>query len=259
MYDTKLLTDNGVNLEKSLELFGDMDTYNDSIKDFQAELKSKIALIEKYKSTSDLANYAIQVHSLKSDARYFGFEKLGDLAFEHEQKSKANDIYYVSEHYNELKQEAYNVANIVNEYLGVEAPKLQISQSQGSDKDRSILVVDDSNVISTYLTNIFQNNYNIIIARDGDEAIAKLGDPSLKIKVMLLDLNLPTVNGYEVLTYMKNNGINNVKVAIVTGNDSKTVLENIKGLNVGVIVEKPFNEASIKNAVDRLENPVEKL
>ncbi len=258
MLDTKLLTDNGVNLQKSLELFGDMETYNESIKDFQTELKNKIDLIEKYKSTSDLANYAIQVHSLKSDARYFGFEKLGDLAFEHEQKSKANDIYYVSEHYNELKQEAYNAANIVNEYLGVDSPKLEITAAT-NDKDKSILVVDDSNVISTYLTNIFQNNYNIIIARDGDEAIAKLSDPSLKIKVMLLDLNLPTVNGYEVLNYMKTNGINNVKVAIVTGNDSKTVVEKSKGLNVGVIVEKPFNEASIKSAVERLENPIEKL
>ena len=155
MLDTKILTDNGVNLQKSLELFGDMETYNESIKDFQTELKSKIDLIEKYKSTSDLANYAIQVHSLKSDARYFGFEKLGDLAFEHEQKSKANDIYYVSDHYNELKQEAYNAANIVNEYLGVDSPKLELSKAT-NDKDKSILVVDDSNIISNFVWSNFK-------------------------------------------------------------------------------------------------------
>ena len=251
MYNTELLTSNGVNLQKSLELFGDMDTYNDTIKDFRNELGTKLNLIKEYKEKSDMANYAIQVHSLKSDARYFGFDTLADLAFEHETKSKANDIYYVSEHFNELISEAYKVSNIVNEYLGVDAPKLKVEQTS-TVKDKSILVVDDSNVISTYLSSIFKDRYNIIIAKDGDEAIAKLSDPSLNIQVMLLDINLPTVNGYEVLNYMKVNNIDKVNVAIVTGNDSKSVIEKVKGYRVGVIVEKPFNEASIKNAVDKL-------
>jgi len=251
MYNTELLTSNGVNLQKSLELFGDMDTYNDTIKDFRNELGTKLNLIKEYKEKSDMANYAIQVHSLKSDARYFGFDTLADLAFEHETKSKANDIYYVSEHFNELISEAYKVSNIVNEYLGVDAPKLKV-ETPTAIKDKSILVVDDSNVISTYLSSIFKDRYNIIIAKDGDEAIAKLSDPSLNIQVMLLDINLPTVNGYEVLNYMKVNNIDKVNVAIVTGNDSKSVIEKVKGYKVGVIVEKPFNEASIKNAVDKL-------
>lgn len=256
MYNTELLTSNGVNLQKSLELFGDMDTYNDTIKDFRSELGTKLGLIKEYKEKSDMANYAIQVHSLKSDARYFGFDKLADLALEHETKSKANDIYYVSEHFNELITEAYKVSNLVNEYLGVDAPKLKV-ETTATVKDKSILVVDDSNVISTYLSSIFKDRYNIIIAKDGDEAIAKLSDPSLNIQVMLLDINLPTVNGYEVLNYMKVNNIDKVNVAIVTGNDSKSVVEKVKGYNVGVIVEKPFNEASIKSAVDRL--VIEKL
>ena len=256
MYNTELLTSNGVNLQKSLELFGDMDTYNATIKDFRSELDTKLSLIKEYKEKSDMANYAIQVHSLKSDARYFGFDTLADLALEHETKSKANDIYYVSEHFNELISEAYKVSNLVNEYLGVDAPKLKVEQTS-TVKDKSILVVDDSNVISTYLSSIFKDRYNIIIAKDGDKAIAKLSDPSLNIQVMLLDINLPTVNGYEVLNYMKVNNIDKVNVAIVTGNDSKTVIEKVKDYNVGVIVEKPFNEASIKSAVDRL--VIEKL
>ena len=256
MYNTELLTSNGVNLQKSLELFGDMDTYNATIKDFRSELGTKLNLIKEYKEKSDMANYAIQVHSLKSDARYFGFDTLADLALEHETKSKANDIYYVSEHFNELISEAYKVSNLVNEYLGVDAPKLKVEQTS-TVKDKSILVVDDSNVISTYLSSIFKDRYNIIIAKDGDEAIAKLSDPTLNIQVMLLDINLPTVNGYEVLNYMKVNNIDKVNVAIVTGNDSKTVVEKVKDYNVGVIVEKPFNEASIKSAVDRL--VIEKL
>ena len=253
MFDVNILKEYGVNLEKSLELFGDMETYNDTIKDFYPELERKLGLIEEYKNKNDMANYAINVHSIKSDARYFGFEKLGDMAYDHEMKSKANDTDYVSDHYNELMEEAYKVANIVNEYLGDSAPNHESVDNSSVRKDKSILVVDDSNVISNYLKGIFDDQYNIEIAKDGDEAIAKLSDKSLNLKVMLLDLNLPTVNGYEVLNFMKVNNINDVNVAIVTGNDSHAVLEKVKGYRVGVIVEKPFNEASIKSAVEKLD------
>lgn len=251
MFDTKLLTDNGVNLEKSLELFGDMDTYNDTIKEFQQELGNKLEKIKEEKEQGDMPNYAINVHSLKSDARYFGFEVLGDMAYDHEMKSKANDTAYVNEHFDELMAEATKTLNIVNEYLGMNESEHPV-EKEVTVKDKSILVVDDSNVISTYLSNIFEDEYNIYIASDGDEAISKLSDKSLNIKLMLLDINLPTVNGYSVLEFMKVNNINDINVAVVTGNDSNEVVEKVKGYRVGVIVEKPFNENSIKSAIENL-------
>ena len=251
MFDTKLLTDNGVNLEKSLELFGDMETYNDTIKEFQQELGKKIDKIKEEKEAGDMANYAINVHSLKSDARYFGFEVLGDMAYDHELKSKENNIDYVNEHFDELMAEATKTLNIVNEYLGMNESEHSV-EKEVAKKDKSILVVDDSNVISTYLTGIFSDEYNIYVSNDGDDAISKLSDKSLKIKIMLLDINLPTVNGYEVLDFMKVNNINDIKVAVVTGNDSSEVVEKVRGYKVGVIVEKPFNENSIKSAIENL-------
>ena len=48
MKDAEFLKQNGVDVEKSLELFGDMDTYNETIKEFQAGIPKKIAEIEKY-------------------------------------------------------------------------------------------------------------------------------------------------------------------------------------------------------------------
>ena len=251
MFDPKLLTDNGVNLEKSLELFGDMDTYNDTIKEFQQELGNKLEKIKEEKEQGDMPNYAINVHSLKSDARYFGFEVLGNMAYDHEMKSKANDTAYVNEHFDELMAEATKTLNIVNEYLGMSESD-HTPEKEVTVKDKSILVVDDSNVISTYLSNIFEDEYNIYVADDGDQAISKLSDKSLNIKLMLLDINLPTVNGYDVLEFMKVNNINDINVAVVTGNDSNEVVEKVKGYRVGVIVEKPFNENSIRSAIENL-------
>ena len=96
----------GANVKKALELFGDMETYDTTLEVFLNEVPGKLQLLKNYKEIGDMSNYAIQVHSLKSDARYFGFEKLGELAYNHEMESKGNNLYYVTEHFEELMTES---------------------------------------------------------------------------------------------------------------------------------------------------------
>lgn len=252
MFNAKILTDNGVNLEKSLELFGDMDTYNETLSDFLNDVETKLLDIKKFKESADMANYAILVHSLKSDARYFGFDKLAELSYNHEMESKANNMYYVYDHYDELMEEAKRILDIVKTYLGVQiaAEKEEMVEVK---KECSFLVVDDSNIISNFVTNILDDNYGVIVAKDGAEAIDKLSNLTHEIVGMLLDLNMPNVNGYEVLQFMHTNNIfKDINVAIITGTDSKEVLENIKGYPVTAILEKPFNENNVKKVVEML-------
>ena len=102
MKDVTILTSNGVNVEKSLELFGDMEMYDATLNDFLEDVDKKIEALKKYRESGDMPNYAIEVHALKSDARYLGFVTLADLAYDLELKSKANDIMYVYEHHDGL-------------------------------------------------------------------------------------------------------------------------------------------------------------
>ena len=81
MKDVNLLINNGVDVNASLELFGDIDTYNETLEDFLNTVDEKIGNMTKYKEESDMKNYAILVHSLKSDARYLGFTKLAELSY----------------------------------------------------------------------------------------------------------------------------------------------------------------------------------
>lgn len=255
MYNTKILTDNGVNLEKSLELFGDMDTYNETLVDFLNDVERKLHDIKKYKELSDMANYAILVHSLKSDAKYFGFERLAELAYNHELRSKANDMYYVADNYKELMEEANRIVKLVKSYLGVATEKdikKETTHSDGTEKNK-ILVVDDSNIISNFITKIFDDTYDVISLKDGKEAIDFLASNTSTIRGMLLDLNMPNVNGYEVLNFMKiNNFFSKISVAIITGTDSASVLQNTKGYPIVAILEKPFNEANVRKVVNML-------
>ena len=103
------LKENGVDLDKSLELLGDIEMYNMTLNDFLSEVEAKWNNIVTYKNNSDMENYAIEVHSLKSDAKYLGFMSLADISYQHELKSKENDINFILEHFNDLETE-YNKA-----------------------------------------------------------------------------------------------------------------------------------------------------
>ena len=142
MKDVNLLIENGANVKKALELFGDMETYDDTLSTFLSEVPDKLQKIKNYKEIGDMANYAIQVHSLKSDARYFGFEKLAEIAYEHELKSKENDMYFVTEHFDELMIEANRIVNLVKKYMGVGGVTEEEYQKP-TNHDKAILVVDD--------------------------------------------------------------------------------------------------------------------
>ena len=255
MKDVNILTSNGVDVNKSLELFGDMETYDDTLNDFLAEIDKKLALIKEYKESADMANYAIQVHSLKSDSRYFGFEKLAELAYNHEMESKANNMYYVTDHYDELMTEANRILNVVKQYAGISGTSVNTEVVKPVViKDKTILVVDDSNVVRNFVYKIFNNEYDILIANDGEEAMDIIkSNVDDKIVGVLLDLNMPNVDGFAVLDYFKNaNLFNRIPVAIITGEGSE---ENVKRAYTYPIVDmlqKPFNEVNVKNIVDKL-------
>ena len=103
------LRSNGVNVDKALELLGDMNMYEVTLKDFLSEIDSRWERIKKYKESGDLENYAVEVHSLKSDCKYLGFTKLANVSFLHELKSKDKDKEYVDKHFKDL-EEAKDVA-----------------------------------------------------------------------------------------------------------------------------------------------------
>lgn len=247
MKDVNILKNNGVNVEKSLELFGDMETYDETLETFLTEANEKINNIKKYKEIADMANYAILVHSLKSDAKYFGFDKLAELSYNHELESKANHIYYIYDHFDELMDEADRILNLVRQYLGKEIVK---KEEKSIIKDKTILVVDDSEVISSFIKKLFNNEYNVLLAKDGMEAINNLNNESLV--GMLLDLNMPNVNGFVVLEYMKNNDLfKTIPVSIITGVGNDDIIKKAFEYPVVDVLRKPFNERDIRKVVEK--------
>ena len=114
MKNVEILKANGIDVNHGLELLGDMEMYAD----FLSECESRLPQLAEYKANLDMPNYAILAHSMKSDSKYLGFTKLAEISFEHEMKSKENDLEYVKNNYETLINETNRIINIVKQYLG---------------------------------------------------------------------------------------------------------------------------------------------
>ena len=116
VFDEKYLEKNGVDVKAALEVLGDMEMYNSTMQEFIDGVADKWNKIVEYRDNSDMENYAIQVHSLKSDSKYLGLTSLADVAYQHELKSKENDIDYVNSHFKELEEQYNKTLEIVKKY-----------------------------------------------------------------------------------------------------------------------------------------------
>ena len=113
------------------------------------------------------------------------------------------------------------------------------------EKRFTILIVDDvrSNIIA--LSDILRPEYTVLAAKDGPSAleVAKSSHPDL----ILLDIIMPGLSGFEVLTELKNfDTTKNIPVIFITGQDDNQYEE--KGLLLGAAdyIIKPFHSSTVK-------------
>ncbi len=277
MYDENYLIQNGVDVTKSLELFGDINTYNEIVGEFLVSAKEKQAKLQQYKDEKDMANYTIYIHSLKSDAKYFGFTKLATMAEEQEQKSREGDVFFIYENFQPLIDEIQRMMLVVKKYLYPET-ETQVSQAPqpaaqqvvvptpqevapSPEEDlpepytqKTILVADDSNIIRNFVKRIFSEKYNVGVAQDGAEAlkIIKSNQNNEEIVAVLLDLNMPRVDGFAVLDFMNDNQLfGKMPVSIISGDSSKDTIAKAFGYQIVDMLAKPFTEMDIKHVVEK--------
>lgn len=230
----------GVNVEEVLSFWGDMDAYNDNLVEFLNGIDAKIKELESYKNNSEISSYTILAHSLKSESRYLGLNTLSDLFYTHELKGKEGNSEYIKSHFFEIINAIGDLKYSLKDYMN----SLTIK--------KTLLVVDDSNIIINFIENIVKDEYNVVRANNGIEAVNKIEEG---IYAILLDLNMPKSNGIDVLNYLRDNDlIDTIPVVIITGNNTKEAVSEVLGYNVVDVLNKPFTIDNIKRVLTLIEN-----
>lgn len=104
-----------------------------------------------------------------------------------------------------------------------------------------ILIVDDAELNRAILSSIFEDQFEVLEAVDGEEACEIIRQKGDELSIVFLDLMMPKKNGLEVLEYMRFiNVINSIPVIMITG--EATVDTDMKAYEFGAddIIYKPF-------------------
>ena len=117
-YDLDYLRSKGIDVDKGLSLLGDEETYREMMTTFLQEIDQKIEKMKNFMSDENTKEYAVLAHGVKSDAKYFGFTELADIAYQHELKGKDNNIDFITKHWDEFEQEINRIKEIIHPYLG---------------------------------------------------------------------------------------------------------------------------------------------
>lgn len=112
-------------------------------------------------------------------------------------------------------------------------------------KQPTILIVDDMTTNILILSDLLKDEYDIKVAKNGEKAIEIVN--SQNIDLILLDVEMPNLNGYEVCKILKaSDKTKNIPIIFITARSSETDEE--KGLDLGAIdyVTKPFSKTIVK-------------
>ncbi len=113
----------------------------------------------------------------------------------------------------------------------------------------NILVADDQEINRVILKTAFQKEYAIQEAADGREVIALLQDGQFP-DLLLLDMLMPEVDGFQVLQYLQNHGLSEeIPVYLITADEEELERVQKNGFQVKGILQKPFDMEAIKSII----------
>ena len=117
------------------------------------------------------------------------------------------------------------------------------------DKRQKILIVDDSEFNRDMLKEILGETYNYLEAENGNQAIQMIGE-NIGIDLMLLDINMPQMNGFEVLEIMKRSQcIAETPVIMISSEDAVDTMRKAYELGITDYITRPFDSVIVKKRV----------
>ena len=125
----------------------------------------------------------------------------------------------------------------------VEVPGCSLAAPEKPLQEKSqILLVDDSKMNRMILAEILGDGHHILEAENGQECLEKLRAEAGNIALVLLDINMPVMDGFEVLKAMNaNHTIEDIPVIMISSEDSDAAIRRSYELGASDYVNRPFD------------------
>lgn len=122
-----------------------------------------------------------------------------------------------------------------------------------SKKKYTILVIEDNDINREILNAILVDDYNLLFAENGQVAMDQLATHSASIDLMLLDIVMPVMDGFQVLEAVRQNELYmDIPVIVTTGSDGMD--DEVRCLQLGAsdFVRKPYNPVVVRLRVESI-------
>ena len=117
-------------------------------------------------------------------------------------------------------------------------------------RKQTILIADDSEINRSILVDILGDEYDILEAEDGVQAVAAIRKHLAEIDLVLLDIVMPEMDGFEVLTVMnQQNWIEDLPVIMISAESAPAHMERAYNLGVTDFISRPFNALVVHRRV----------
>ncbi|MEM9993969.1 MAG: response regulator, partial [Acinetobacter pittii] len=127
-----------------------------------------------------------------------------------------------------------------------------IYRQRESDERRLIMIVDDSVTVRKVTSRLLERQgYDVVTAKDGVDAIEQL--ENIKPDLMLLDIEMPRMDGFEVLNLVRHHDLHqDMPVIMITSRTGEKHRERAFTLGVNQYMGKPFQEEDLLHNIDAL-------
>ena len=122
------------------------------------------------------------------------------------------------------------------------------------NKRQKILIADDAKFNRDILKEFLGETYDYLEAENGNQVIQMIGE-NIGIDLMLLDINMPQMNGFEVLKIMKRSQcIAEIPVIMVSSEDAVDTMRKAYELGITDYITRPFDSVIVKKRVQKYKN-----
>lgn len=115
-------------------------------------------------------------------------------------------------------------------------------------KKGTILIADDTKLNHHILRDILSNNFEIISAMGGAEALQILNEKGKEISLLLLDIMMPDVDGFAVLEGLReSNLIEEIPVIMISANTEAATINKAYEMGAWDYITRPFNATAVRH------------
>jgi len=240
----------GINVQKGIEkMAGNAEIYMRVLKEYCNGGSGLAKNLQICTESGDLNTYHIYAHALNSISENIGAHEISAEASSLEKAAERGDFSFVAGNTSAFVDKLLKLlSNIKHAVKDIEiAPPPAKSASKNTDK-RKVLLIDDTPSYLLFLSDILKDDFEPLTSINAQDGIqtARATMPDL----ILLDLMMPGMSGYEALEILKSDSdLKHIPVILISGKEQKE--NEAKGISLGAVgyVKKPFEPHTVKTKV----------